>query len=243
MDGGRLDDDTRRALLTTGLIVGYGAIAPRVLPPSSVLPNLGAAAAGVLAARRWGRSWGDLGLDRGDAGPGLRAGLATVPPLASAVAAASLMPALRPLLRDERVIGLSGRDAAYHALVRIPVATALAEEVLFRGALLGMTGAGSRPVRAVAWTSVAFGLWHALPALHSHRSNPHGARLAERHGGVVVTVAGTVVVTAVAGAALAGLRLRARSVLAPVIAHAAVNGLVFLAARAVGGGVRRSGRS
>ncbi len=232
--------DTKRALLLTGLVVGYGAVAPSMLPATSVLPNLGAASAAVLAARHWGRSWSDLGLDPADAGRGLRAGVTTVLPAAGVLAAMAITPALRPLLRDERVTDASGREAAYHLLVRIPLATAVAEEVLFRGALLGMTGAGRRPARALAWTSVAFGLWHVVPALYSHRSNPHGVQLTEGRGGAVATVAGTVAATAPVGAALAVLRLRSRSVLAPVIAHAAVNGLAFVAARAVGGRISRT---
>jgi len=152
-----------------------------MLPVTSVLPNLGAASAALLAARHWGRSWSDLGLDPADAGRGLRAGVTTVLPAAGVLAAMAITPALRPLLRDERVTDASGREAAYQLLVRIPLATAVAEEVLFRGALLGMTGA-----------------------------------------------------------ALAVLRLRSRSVLAPVIAHATVNGLAFVAARAVGGRISRT---
>ena len=225
------DVDTRRAFLATGLVVAYGAVAPRVLPPTSVVPNLTVAATGVAAARWWGRSWAELGLDPVDARRGLRFGAAAVPVVAGAVATVAAVPALRRLLRDERVLGLSDREAAFHALVRIPLATALAEEVLFRSVLLGQTGTGGRRVRAVVWTSMAFGLWHVLPALHSHRSN--------RQGGAATTVTGTVVATAGVGAALAVLRLRSRSVVAPVIAHAAVNGLTFVAARLVGRRARR----
>ncbi len=228
-----MDDDTRRALLLTGLVAGYGAIAPPVLPASSVLPNVGAATASVLAARHWGRSWAEIGLDPAHAGRGVGAGLATVPPIAAVVTAVALIPALRAGLRDDRISRLSGREAAFHLFVRIPLATALAEEVMFRGAMLAITGAGRRPARAVAWSSVGFGLWHVLPALHAHRSNPQSARLTRRYGGAMSTVAGTVVATAAAGVALGALRLRSRSVVAPVIAHAAVNGLMFLAARVV----------
>ena len=83
---------------------------------------------------------------------------------------------------------------------------------------------------------LAFGLWHVLPARHVTSFNPVFADLAGgqlgRVYGVVVAVAGT----AVAGLVLCWLRLRSRSLLAPALVHATVNGLgygfAFLAWRA-----------
>ncbi|MBM3660168.1 MAG: CPBP family intramembrane metalloprotease, partial [Actinobacteria bacterium] len=106
---------------------------------------------------------------------------------------------------------------------------ALAEELLFRGAVLGAW----RPVigtpGAVAVSSLAFGVWHVLPALEAHAHNPAGADLADRVGGRPTHVVGTVAATAVAGAGFAALRLRTRSVVAPALVHAAVNQAGYLA--------------
>jgi membrane protease YdiL (CAAX protease family) len=77
-----------------------------------------------------------------------------------------------------------------------------------------------------------------IPAVHSHEANPAITRAADRAGGRIATVAGTVVATGLAGAAFGWLRLRSRSVLAPVIAHAGINVAAFLAARRVGGRTR-----
>ena len=39
------------------------------------------------------------------------------------------------LIADKRVAGMQGRSLAYYVLVRIPLGTAVPEEVIFRGAL------------------------------------------------------------------------------------------------------------
>ena len=117
---------------------------------------------------------------------------------------------------------------AYHGLVRIPLATAIAEELLFRSALLGVGLRRGAQWRAIVSTSVLFGLWHVVPALRSHDANPHAAQLADRAGGRSATVVATTAITAMAGAGLAMLRLRSRSVAAPIVAHAAINGGALL---------------
>ena len=62
--------------------------------------------------------------------------------------------------RDARVTDVSNAEAAVHLLVRIPLATALVEELVFRGVILGLgVRAGDRR-RALLVSSVAFGLWH-----------------------------------------------------------------------------------
>lgn len=226
--------DVKRTAVATGLVLAYGAASQRAIPRSAQLPaNLGAATGLVLLARRWGASWEELGLDARSAPAGIAVGAATVPPIALAIATGTAIPPLRELFHDDRVAGTSWRDAALHVLVRVPLATALAEELLFRSALFAIAGARHDRTRAVAFTSLAFGIWHVLPALHSHRSNPGAAKAAEPVGGAAAVIGGTVAATSLAGVGFAWLRLRSRSVLAPVIAHAALNSAAFLASRRV----------
>jgi CAAX protease family protein len=96
--------------------------------------NLCATGIALAAAARSGLTPADLGLGRGRWLPG-RIGYR----LAAAVAAGWLLiaavPAARPLLGDKRITSLDGRAAAYQALIRIPVGTALWEGVAFRGVL------------------------------------------------------------------------------------------------------------
>jgi len=80
---------------------------------------------------------------------------------------------------------------------------------------------------------LVFGVWHVVPALHSHRHNPGAAGAVDGLGGRAALVGGTVAATAATGLALCALRVRTQSVVAPIIVHAAINGVAFAVARAM----------
>jgi len=213
------------------MVLGYGALAPGLPAAWQVPANLAAAGVGVLAARRAGASLGELGLEPSAVPAGVRVGLAAAVPIGAVVALGLARPMTRRFFADERAALVSTRELAYHTLVRIPLATALSEELLFRSALLGL-GLHLHPrSRAVVASSIAFGLWHVRPALEAHASNPAGAQLANRAGGRSTTVMATIGATALGGAGFAWLRLRSRSVVAPILAHATLNAAALLAGR------------
>jgi membrane protease YdiL (CAAX protease family) len=221
-------------LLVAALVLASAAATQgRASHRGEVPLNVAVAVAAVAAARAGGASWAELGLEPAALPDGLRAGAATLPAVWGLLALAATLPATRPFLGDERVGAWERRELAYHLLVRVPLATAVAEELLFRSALLGVELRRGSRRRALVSTCVAFGLWHVLPALRSHDANPSTARAAGRAGGRVATVAATVAATALAGAGFAWLRLRSRSVLAPVVAHAGINMTALVAARLV----------
>ena len=85
---------------------------------------------------------------------------------------------------------------------------------------------------AVAVSSLLFGLWHVLPALQSIADNLSD-ETPDQKLGTLAHVAGTVAATRVAGVGFAILRLRSKSILAPVIVHAAVNSSAFIATRRI----------
>jgi hypothetical protein len=177
--------------------------------------NLGAASSSLLLARAVGVSVADLGLQPEHVRQGLRLGLQVALPISLGAAAAVAWPQTRALLADPRVTETTLREATFEALVRIPLETAIAEELLFRGSLLGIGLDNRSPAGAVANSALAFGLWHIPPTLES---------VSDRGVGRRATATGAVVaVTTLAGAGLALLRLRARSVVAPIVAHAALN--------------------
>src|SRR5215207_11442268 len=156
-----------------------------------------------------------------------------------AVVAAAALPATRELFRDRRLSGVGRAEAAYQVAVRIPLATALAEELMFRGALLALFRQRRSPAAAVLWTSLLFGAWHVLPTLDHYQGNPARDLVADPSRGRRLAVLATTVSTTAAGMIFAGLRLRSRSVLAPVLAHAAINMSAYLAGRRL---VRVGGR-
>lgn len=69
-------------------------------------------------------------------------------------------------IADKRVRHLRGRALAFYTLVRIPLGTAVAEEVVFRGVLFAAwLDAGFSMVPAALCASIAFGFWHVTPTI------------------------------------------------------------------------------
>ena len=227
-------------LAASAALLAWNAAINRAVPAPAYVPaNLAVAGLSVLAASRRQVSAADLGLGRDRLARGLRVGLAATVPVAAVVGLGATIPATRRFFLDER--GTTGGTgyALYHTLVRIPFGTAVAEETLFRGSLLGLLLQRGSTARAVAVSSALFGCWHVLPTLETLTLNPVGAVVGDdpaRTGGAVLAA---VAVTAAAGLGFSWLRLRGDSVLAPVVAHAAVNGSAFVAARLV---ARSAGR-
>jgi uncharacterized protein len=204
----------------------------RALPaPADAALNLVTAVGLTGFARRAGCSPADLGIDGRHAGSGLRSGLGAAALAAGVVTLGAALPATRPYFQDRRVSGVGRGEAAYHLAVRIPLATALAEELLFRGVLLALFRQRRSPAAAVLWTSLLFGAWHVLPTIDHYQGNPARDLVADPSRGRRLAVLATTVSTTGTGAIFAGLRLRSGSVLAPVLAHAAINMSAYLAGR------------
>jgi membrane protease YdiL (CAAX protease family) len=183
------------------------------------LANGGAAAALLAVAASSGLTADDLGLGRGRLRSGLRLGTMAAAPVLAAYTAAVVIPAVRPVLRDERVTSLTGGQRAYHVLLRIPVGTVAWEEIAFRGVLAAAVRRILPGPAATAWASAAFGAWHIRPTAEALAGNGlAGGRLPR-----VAAVAGVVAATGAAGAFLSVLRDRSGSLAAPVIVHLAAN--------------------
>ncbi len=129
------------------------------------------------------------------------------------------------LLADERT-AMFADDLWFVALVRIPLGTAVFEEVAFRGVLLAAAQRVLSTWRAVTLSSVVFGLWHIPPAMVALWINDVAATAPEG----VAAIAGIVVGTTIAGVGFSALRLVSRSLVAPILAHVATNSVSLLAA-------------
>jgi membrane protease YdiL (CAAX protease family) len=108
-------------------------------------------------------------------------------------------------------------QALYAALILVPLKTVLFEELAFRGLLpaLILKIKNSRRAATII-SSVLFGLWHVSTA-----------------GGVdpgssFLTILGVVIITSLAGAVFCELRWRSGSLVAPIAAHWAINGLAIM---------------
>lgn len=213
------------AVVLAVALVGYNtAINLLPFPGWAYVPANVALAVLLVAGALWGGLGpSDIGLS--GVGPGLRWGGAIAALVAGGLALALAVPALRPLLADQRVAGITISALAYQTLVRIPFGTALLEEVAFRGVLHGALADARGTLWAVAGSAAAFGVWHVGPALELVRANRFGWGT----GLTALFVAGAVVGTAAGGVVLSWLRLRTGGVVAPFVVHASANSLATLA--------------
>jgi uncharacterized protein len=215
-------------LVAIGCIAAWNVGLTRLPRRARIPANVAAAAALVGLARVAGVRRGELGLDPAQLGRGVRVGLVAAAPLAVATAGAVAVPQTRRLLADEQISATSPGQAAFETLVRIPIETALAEELAFRGVLLAL-GSRARPRGwAVATSSLCFGLWHVMPTLGAVTRRAGGANDVS----MPVSTVGVVVATGIAGAGFAWLRLHADSIAAPIVTHAVVNMVAFAGVRA-----------
>ena len=215
-------------------LTGYAnVVANRFLDDFWTIPfNLGILVVAVALGRHAGATWTDLGMRRDRVRRGLTVGVIAFGSIAVVLALGVAIPATREFFRDDRVVESSTALVLFDAFVRVPLATALYEEALFRGVIFGMLVRRWSPLWAALGSSVIFGLWHVLPTLSTLDVNPAGG-LFDGVTGTIVAVSGGVVTTFVAGLGFVWLRLRANSVVAPILAHIATNSFALLGALAV----------
>ena len=145
------------------------------------------------------------------------------------------MPFTRGFFDDERFVDLPAIDVVVEVGLRIPIVTALGEELLFRSVLLAVLLVGLSRGRAVAISSLLFGLWHVLTTIGDLDGNAATDDLSVWEA--ALGVLGVVVATGLAGAAFCWLRLRSGSVAAPWLVHTVLNASTYVAgAILVGGG-------
>jgi membrane protease YdiL (CAAX protease family) len=190
--------------------------------------HLTSAATATMAALVAGATLDELGLRPDRAWRALGRGAISAAVIAAGIGVGAALPVTRRWFDDERVLDVSTGDALFRGLVEIPIGTAVYEEVVFRGVVLGLALRRFPPLPATLLTSALFGLWHVLPALRDREHNP-----ATRHQHPATVTVATVLNTAAVGNLLSWQRLRTNSVVAPILTHAASNSLAFLVATAL----------
>ena len=215
-----------------GIVIYANVIVNEVLSPPFYVPfNLGVLTVVVLIARRAGTTWTAMGLRADRAGRGLRVGAILGFAVVGAIVVATASGVAGELVEDDRIVEGSFGLALYHGLFRIPLGTALYEEVLFRGVVFGMLVRRYTPLTAALWSALLFGVWHVLPALDAIDYNQFGEVLTGV-GGTSLAIVGAVLSTFVVGLVFQWIRLYANSIVAPVIVHVASNTTAILAAAA-----------
>jgi uncharacterized protein len=185
----------------------------------------------VMVAIAWHAraSLGDLGLDPSRVRSGLAYGCAAFVAVLGVLVVAALLPSTRSFLHDSRA-EISGGALAYELGVTVVLLTAIPEELAFRGVLLVSAVRLWGPRAGTVVSSALFGLWHIEPTLDTMRDNTAVGGAAASVAGQVLLVLGAVSVTFVAGLVFSWLRLRSGSLVAPLIAHIATNGLALAVA-------------
>jgi membrane protease YdiL (CAAX protease family) len=214
-------------LATLGLLLAVSLLNNAVAPGLYVAWAIAGILGLVLLARADGLSRRDWGF-----GPVTRRAARAAAGFAAIIALGMLvgtqLPGIDEAYRDERVVGMSGWEVAFAALVRVPIGTALLEEVAFRGILLAMLARRYGLARGIAGSSLAFGVWHLLPALGLSAGNAAlGAALGP--SALVSALIGIAAASAV-GAFLCILRVRYDHLVVPLAMHATANGLAYLLA-------------
>ncbi|KUI32904.1 abortive phage infection protein [Mycobacterium sp. IS-1742] len=194
------------ALTLAGVLVALsGLVSPR-------LPERWAAVAhGAFSAALAVAAGAPLGLRSAALRSGLRTGGVAAAVVTTGVAAASAAPGVRAALNARNLPAAP----SYWLMLRIPLGTVWAEEVAYRGVLGHLAAAAFGPTRGRLLQSVAFGLSHIADARAAGEP-----------------LAGTVLTTGVAGWVFARLGERSGSLVAPMLAHLALNESGALAALA-----------
>lgn len=143
---------------------------------------------------------------------GLRFGGTAAAVIAAGVATTTALPRVRTAMAERDL----PENAARWLALEIPAGTVWAEETVFRGALHTLAVRAVGPALGRLLQAIAFGLWHIPDARKEGES-----------------ILGTVLVTGLAGWAFGWLAERSGSLLAPMLAHLAINEAGAVAALAV----------
>lgn len=222
----------RATATAVGLIFAYNYAVNRLMHESTHIPsNIAIASLLTELARREGLGWEDLGLDPDALVSGAALGVAVALPVSTIVGTAATSAATREVFVEDRITNTSRGEAMYHAILRIPLATALGEEMIFRGALYALFRRNHSKFKAAVMSSALFGIWHILPTIDSlNGGNSMGSGRTRR----MAALLGTVLATGLAGLGFIVLREKGRSIATPVVVHGTINVVAFLAGRRAG---------
>jgi membrane protease YdiL (CAAX protease family) len=193
---------------------------------ASALVLLGAFVALALLAKL---SASDLGMARADVRRGTLYGTAALLGIIVVLVLIAATPGTSGFLDDRRA-DVSGARLLFDLVVSILLLTVIPEEFAFRGVMLALGRRMWSARGATIVTSVLFGLWHISPTLGTMSENREFDDATRSPGGTALLVMGSVLATFAAGMVFGWLRVRSRSLIAPVIAHFGTNGVALIVA-------------
>ena len=220
-------------ILLALLIVCYGALLSYTLPKKTHLGlNVLFAVIAVFVGILSGLTLGMMGLAPSLMIKGAIYAAGIVALIVVGVFVASRLPLVGHFFANESFAKQSKKRVFYEAGFRVPLGTALLEEVLFRGLLLGLLLQNNSISVALLLSSVIFGLWHIFPTVNQLEANQAAKDMvAGRRGRRILSVIAVVMTTSIAGLCFGGLRIWSDSLVTPWLVHWAINasGILFSA--------------
>lgn len=212
------------ALLIIG-ILAYGSILAKYIPRKAHIgSNLLAAGLTVLLGIFLGLSFPQMGLTLHGVTKIIIVSIAATLAIFLVTFLVSFIPFLKRIFLGESFANARARTVFFEAGFRIPLGTALVEEILFRGVLLGALLQSYSPVAAGIIAAIVFGLWHIVPSINSIESNNAvQEKLRAKSLHTASSVAAIVLVTTIAGLFFNWLRIVSGTIFTTWAVHWAIN--------------------
>jgi uncharacterized protein len=207
------------------LILLYGTVLARLVPKKwHIILNIFIAMLAIVVGFSFGLSLEQMGISPYSIKDGIVVAVFASIVIMLATITIAIIPIFRRFFLGENIANANGKLLTFEAAIRIPFSTALIEEILFRGVLLGLLLVYIPTLQALIIASVLFGLWHVFPTITSLEQNDAAAAIvgdkkSRQRAGII----GAVIVTGLAGFIFGWLRILAGSVLAPWLVHWSIN--------------------
>lgn len=207
------------------LILLYGTVLARLIPRQyHLFLNIGISVVAIIVGLAFGMNWANMGLDLSHILPGFFVAVVASIIITAGTVIIAAIPFLRHYFLGENLAQASGKLMAFEAAIRIPLGTALVEEILFRGILLGLLLLHHSTIVALIIAAVIFGLWHIFPTINQIEDNDSVAKaLQDKKQRKYGSIIGVVAVTTIAGLLFGWLRIIAGGILAPWLVHWSIN--------------------
>ena len=207
------------------LILLYSTVLAKSVPAKYHLYlNISITALAILLGFSFGLNLEQMGLALNKILPGIFVAIAAVAIIVVFTSIVATIPVLRRFFLGDNLARASGKLITYEATIRVPFGTALIEEVIFRGVLLGLLLQHNSAAVAILLSAIIFGLWHIFPTIAMLENNKILAKankdLKRRKYGSII---GVIIITASAGVVFAWLRIISNSVLAPWLVRGTIN--------------------
>ena len=206
-------------------LLAYGTLLAKYVPlKAHIGANFFAAILTIMFGLLIGLSLPEMGLTLTGVKSFVLISLAATAVIFIGTFAVSFLPFLKHIFLNESFANARKRKIFFEAGFRIPLGTALVEEILFRGVLLGILLQSHSALTASLIAAVVFGLWHIMPSINSIESNSAvQERLREKSLHTFGSVFGIVVVTAIAGFFFSWLRILSGTIFTTWLVHWAIN--------------------